>query len=143
LPWPFSSQRTGEVHRAGPYAAFLGNFNFVNISCQKKLGGCQGFLNVRHVFIIAYAQRCAIDGGRVRYFAIEVSINMGLFSAGFFHQLVLLFPPSGQFLCGGFDVFCDAHSFEYVSQEPAKFFMRYISLGIVFFQILGLHTGWP
>ncbi len=25
LPWPFSSQRTGEVHRAGPYAAFLGN----------------------------------------------------------------------------------------------------------------------
>jgi hypothetical protein len=24
LPWPFSSQRTGEVHRAGPYAAFLG-----------------------------------------------------------------------------------------------------------------------
>lgn len=25
LPFPFSSQRTGEVHRAGPYAAFLGN----------------------------------------------------------------------------------------------------------------------
>lgn len=25
LPWPFSSQRTGEVHRAGPYAAFLGS----------------------------------------------------------------------------------------------------------------------
>jgi hypothetical protein len=25
LPWQFSSQRTGEVHRAGPYAAFLGN----------------------------------------------------------------------------------------------------------------------
>ncbi|MCI0701351.1 MAG: DUF1501 domain-containing protein [Planctomycetia bacterium] len=25
LPWPFSSQRTGEVHRAGPYPAFLGN----------------------------------------------------------------------------------------------------------------------
>ncbi|MFM7149194.1 MAG: DUF1501 domain-containing protein, partial [Gemmataceae bacterium] len=24
LPFPFSSQRTGEVHRAGPYAAFLG-----------------------------------------------------------------------------------------------------------------------
>lgn len=24
LPWPFSSQRTGEVQRAGPYAAFLG-----------------------------------------------------------------------------------------------------------------------
>ncbi len=24
LPWPFSSQRTGEVHRAGPYPAFLG-----------------------------------------------------------------------------------------------------------------------
>ncbi|MBY0513120.1 MAG: DUF1501 domain-containing protein, partial [Gemmataceae bacterium] len=24
LPWPFSSRRTGEVHRAGPYAAFLG-----------------------------------------------------------------------------------------------------------------------
>lgn len=25
LPWPFSSQRTGEVQRAGPYAAFLGS----------------------------------------------------------------------------------------------------------------------
>jgi hypothetical protein len=25
LPFPFSTQRTGEVHRAGPYAAFLGN----------------------------------------------------------------------------------------------------------------------
>ena len=25
LPFPFSSQRTGEVHRAGPYAAFLGS----------------------------------------------------------------------------------------------------------------------
>src|SRR5579883_1844349 len=25
LPWPFSSQRTGEVQRAGPYPAFLGN----------------------------------------------------------------------------------------------------------------------
>ena len=25
LPFPFSSQRTGEVHRAGPYPAFLGN----------------------------------------------------------------------------------------------------------------------
>jgi hypothetical protein len=25
LPWPFSSQRTGEVHRAGPYPAFLGS----------------------------------------------------------------------------------------------------------------------
>ena len=25
LPFPFSSQRTGEVHRAGPYAAYLGN----------------------------------------------------------------------------------------------------------------------
>lgn len=25
LPWPLSSQRTGEVQRAGPYAAFLGN----------------------------------------------------------------------------------------------------------------------
>jgi hypothetical protein len=25
LPWPFSSQRVGEVPRAGPYAAFLGN----------------------------------------------------------------------------------------------------------------------
>lgn len=25
LPWPFSSRRTGEVHRAGPYAAFLGS----------------------------------------------------------------------------------------------------------------------
>ena len=25
LPWPFSTQRTGEVHRAGPYAAFLGS----------------------------------------------------------------------------------------------------------------------
>ncbi len=25
LPWPMSSQRTGEVARAGPYAAFLGN----------------------------------------------------------------------------------------------------------------------
>lgn len=25
LPWPFSSRRTGEVQRAGPYAAFLGN----------------------------------------------------------------------------------------------------------------------
>lgn len=25
LPWQFSSRRTGEVHRAGPYAAFLGN----------------------------------------------------------------------------------------------------------------------
>ncbi len=25
LPWPFSSRRTGEVHRAGPYAAYLGN----------------------------------------------------------------------------------------------------------------------
>jgi hypothetical protein len=25
LPWPFSSHRTGEVARAGPYAAFLGN----------------------------------------------------------------------------------------------------------------------
>jgi hypothetical protein len=25
LPWPFSSQRKGEVPRAGPYAAFLGN----------------------------------------------------------------------------------------------------------------------
>src|SRR5207248_8788844 len=24
LPWPFSSQRVGEVPRAGPYAAFLG-----------------------------------------------------------------------------------------------------------------------
>lgn len=24
LPWPFSTQRVGEVHRAGPYAAFLG-----------------------------------------------------------------------------------------------------------------------
>ena len=24
LPWPFSSRRSGEVHRAGPYAAFLG-----------------------------------------------------------------------------------------------------------------------
>jgi hypothetical protein len=24
LPWAFSTQRTGEVHRAGPYAAFLG-----------------------------------------------------------------------------------------------------------------------
>ena len=24
LPWPFSSRRTGEVHRAGPYGAFLG-----------------------------------------------------------------------------------------------------------------------
>lgn len=24
LPWPFSSRRTGEVQRAGPYAAFLG-----------------------------------------------------------------------------------------------------------------------
>ncbi len=24
LPWPFSSRRTGEVHRAGPYAAYLG-----------------------------------------------------------------------------------------------------------------------
>src|SRR5207237_303314 len=23
LPFPFSTQRTGEVHRAGPYAAFL------------------------------------------------------------------------------------------------------------------------
>jgi Protein of unknown function (DUF1501) len=25
LPWPFSSRRTGEVHRAGPYPAYLGN----------------------------------------------------------------------------------------------------------------------
>ncbi|MBN9518316.1 DUF1501 domain-containing protein [bacterium] len=25
LPWPFSSRRSGEVARAGPYAAFLGN----------------------------------------------------------------------------------------------------------------------
>src|SRR5205823_1553583 len=25
LPFPFSSQRVGEVPRAGPYAAFLGN----------------------------------------------------------------------------------------------------------------------
>jgi hypothetical protein len=25
LPFPFSTRRTGEVHRAGPYAAFLGN----------------------------------------------------------------------------------------------------------------------
>ncbi|MEZ6143406.1 MAG: DUF1501 domain-containing protein [Zavarzinella sp.] len=25
LPWPFSTRRTGEVHRAGPYAAFLGS----------------------------------------------------------------------------------------------------------------------
>ncbi len=25
LPFPFSSQRTGEVHRAGPYASFLGS----------------------------------------------------------------------------------------------------------------------
>lgn len=25
LPWPFSSRRTGEVQRAGPYPAFLGN----------------------------------------------------------------------------------------------------------------------
>ena len=25
MPWPFSTQRTGEVHRAGPYAAFLGS----------------------------------------------------------------------------------------------------------------------
>lgn len=25
LPFPFSTQRTGEVHRAGPYAAFLGS----------------------------------------------------------------------------------------------------------------------
>ncbi len=25
LPFPFSSQRVGEVHRAGPYAAYLGN----------------------------------------------------------------------------------------------------------------------
>ncbi len=25
MPWPFSSQRTGEVQRAGPYPAFLGN----------------------------------------------------------------------------------------------------------------------
>jgi hypothetical protein len=25
LPWPFSSQRVGEVPRAGPYAAYLGN----------------------------------------------------------------------------------------------------------------------
>src|SRR4029077_4420197 len=25
LPFPFSSQRTGEVHRAGPYPAFLGS----------------------------------------------------------------------------------------------------------------------
>ncbi|WP_373650747.1 MULTISPECIES: DUF1501 domain-containing protein [unclassified Schlesneria] len=25
LPFPFSSQRTGEVHRAGPYAAYLGS----------------------------------------------------------------------------------------------------------------------
>jgi hypothetical protein len=25
LPWPFSSRRTGEVQRAGPYAAFLGS----------------------------------------------------------------------------------------------------------------------
>ncbi len=25
LPWAFSTQRTGEVHRAGPYAAFLGS----------------------------------------------------------------------------------------------------------------------
>jgi hypothetical protein len=25
MPWPFSSRRTGEVQRAGPYAAFLGN----------------------------------------------------------------------------------------------------------------------
>ena len=24
MPWPFSSRRTGEVQRAGPYAAFLG-----------------------------------------------------------------------------------------------------------------------
>ena len=24
MPWPFSSRRTGEVHRAGPYGAFLG-----------------------------------------------------------------------------------------------------------------------
>jgi len=25
LPWPFSTRRTGEVHRAGPYGAFLGS----------------------------------------------------------------------------------------------------------------------
>ena len=25
MPWPFSTQRSGEVHRAGPYAAFLGS----------------------------------------------------------------------------------------------------------------------
>ena len=35
LPFPFSSQRTGEVHRAGPYAAFLGNaFNPLFTSFQ-------------------------------------------------------------------------------------------------------------
>lgn len=47
LPFPFSSQRTGEVYRAGPYAAFLGSsYNPVwtefsgksTRSCEKILG---------------------------------------------------------------------------------------------------------
>jgi hypothetical protein len=37
LPFPFSSQRTGEVHRAGPYAAFLGSaFNPIWTSFHGK-----------------------------------------------------------------------------------------------------------
>jgi hypothetical protein len=37
LPFPFSSQRTGEVHRAGPYGAFLGNaFNPIWTSFHGK-----------------------------------------------------------------------------------------------------------
>jgi Protein of unknown function (DUF1501) len=40
LPWAFSTQRSGEVHRAGPYAAFLGSaYNPVWTSFDGKATG--------------------------------------------------------------------------------------------------------
>lgn len=58
LPFPFSSQRTGEVHRAGPYAAFLGTmYNPIwtefdgqgTRSIHKTLGATQ--LDVRDPYV--------------------------------------------------------------------------------------------
>jgi hypothetical protein len=71
LPFPFSSQRSGEVHRAGPYAAFLGSaFNPVWTSFRgkatrstvKTLAGQK--LDVAEPYMgISAESRFAIDSG--------------------------------------------------------------------------------
>lgn len=81
LPWPFSSRRTGEVQRAGPYAAWLGgafNPHFTEFRCKATAKITKTLNNEYKTFdepYVAIAPDCEFNLGEATRLEADLTVD--------------------------------------------------------------------